>query len=669
MATETEDKDEREDESSETESDDMELSQLVQWVDDWESATMDAREESERDRDYYDGKQWTAEETATITARGQAPIVINRIAKKINYLLGTEIRTRSDPDAFPRTPQDEDAAQAVSDALRYIADQQNLPQVFSEAFESVVVEGYGGVVVEAPDGEVTVRAVPWDRLIYDPHSRRWDFSDARYVGVAVWMDKDEAREKYLDSDDAIDGQPAGGDGDTLDDRPRQWIDSKRNRVRVVELYYRDDGEWYVAHFTQSGFLVEPMESPYQDELGDSVCPLLMVSAYVDRQNNRYGLVRGMISPQDELNHRRSKALHLISTRQAVTDRGAVDVETVKSDLGKPDALIEVESGMRFELLPTGDMTHGQLALLAEAKSEIDTIGPDAGTIAGSSAGQSGRAVLARQQLASLELERLFDHFRTLKEATYRHCWYRIRQSWTGEKWLRVRDEGEKTGYRFVALNRKMTRAQYAAELIRTGSDPMAALSQAAIPETGQVMQAVQQQAAALAQQTGQQLPPMAIMQHALQVLSTTPGGQEFVTRNDVAQLDVDIELGEGPDTTVLQQEEFEELAAMAGRGMPIPPELIIEASHLRNKKRLLELLQKPGPGAEQAQQMQQAMATADLHKTQSEAAKNAAQAQKYMAETQVIPASAQRDQAQAMLHAANAGAKVGQIQQAIGEIV
>ena len=56
----------------------------------------------------------------------------------------------------------------------------------------------------------------------------------------------------------------------------------------------------------------------------SWCPLFMQSAYVDRNNNRYGEVRPMISPQDEINKRRSKALHLLTMRQTKAERGAVD---------------------------------------------------------------------------------------------------------------------------------------------------------------------------------------------------------------------------------------------------------------------------------------------------------------------------------------------------------
>ena len=46
--------------------------------------TQEERDESERCRDYYDGKQWTDEETQALQKRGQPVIVSNRIAPKVN---------------------------------------------------------------------------------------------------------------------------------------------------------------------------------------------------------------------------------------------------------------------------------------------------------------------------------------------------------------------------------------------------------------------------------------------------------------------------------------------------------------------------------------------------------------------------------------------------------
>jgi hypothetical protein len=82
--------------------------------------TMESRAQSELCRDYYDGKQWTDEEVATLKARHQAPIVVNRIKPKVQGLVGLWDLRSSDPKAYPRTRKHEDAGHVVTDGLRFV---------------------------------------------------------------------------------------------------------------------------------------------------------------------------------------------------------------------------------------------------------------------------------------------------------------------------------------------------------------------------------------------------------------------------------------------------------------------------------------------------------------------------------------------------------------------
>ena len=310
------------------------LETLVSWVEEAEETTDAARKAAERDRDYYDGKQLTASEKAELRKRGQPDIIINRIKPKVDYLMGFEAANRTDPRAFPRTPQDEDASEAATDALRFIKDRTELDQSFSNVWQNMLIDGYGGlelVIEPGPNGtsEIAVKQWEWDRLFYDPHSRKLDFSDARYLGGYVWMDEEEAEELA----DTEEGKEAvrktvneTSFTQTYDDRPRwkTWVSGKgRKRVRIVQIYHREGGRWMHCTFTKGG-KISSIPVPFVDQDGMSWCPLLLQSAYVDRDNNRYGLVRMMIDVQDEINKRRSKALHRLTMQQVLTENGAVD---------------------------------------------------------------------------------------------------------------------------------------------------------------------------------------------------------------------------------------------------------------------------------------------------------------------------------------------------------
>jgi hypothetical protein len=576
---------------------------LVQWFESAEEASQNGRKESEQARDYYDGKQLTAEERKILRKRRQPEVVINRIKRKIDFLRGLERQSRTDPIAYPRTAVHEEESEAATDALRFVAQDQLFDMKRSAVWDNMLVEGMGGVevgVTQGRDGiDVKITRLPWDRCFADPHSSEPDFSDARYLGYVTWMDVSEAKAMWPDKAQLIEStmnHPVSSNADTYDDKPRWalWGDDKRKRIRIVTMCYRVSGVWQGCVMTLSGFLEEPKPSPFLDEDGKPECPIVFQSAYVDRDNDRYGVVRDMISPQDEVNKRRSKALHLLTMRQSRVSAAATsDPEKIRAELAKPDGVIIGEDG-EFEILPNNDQVAGHFQLMQEAKSEIDMLGPNATLQGKSGQDQSGRAIMALQQGGMVELAPLLDQLHQFNIRVFRQVWNRIRQYWTTERWVRVTDDEK--GVTFVGLN--TTQGALAARKVD------AALAEGKIDR-------------ATAQQYKMQIQAdPAMMQPA----------------NSVAELDVDIEIEETTETPTVQMEQFEQLTKLAATGLvPIPPEIILQASSLRDKNKLLDMLKQSqdsqGQMGQMAQQIQLEGAQANIAKVKSEAIKNIAQAQ------------------------------------------
>ena len=70
--------------------------------------------------------------------------------------------------------------------------------------------------------------------------------------------------------------------------------------------------------------------------------MVMASGYVDLERQRYGMVRDMISPQDEINKRRSKMLHHLSVDRMTYEDGAVqDADIAQTERAKPDGAVRV----------------------------------------------------------------------------------------------------------------------------------------------------------------------------------------------------------------------------------------------------------------------------------------------------------------------------------------
>jgi hypothetical protein len=548
----------------------------------------DERQRAERCRDYYDGFQWTAEELETLRKRKQPVVTTARLKKKIDSLIGFEKRQRTDPKAFPRTPKHESEAESATDALRFVCDQNRFQQIRSGVAENIFVEGLGAATVgvrQSRDGfDVVITRVPWDRYYRDMHSRERNFSDAAFHGVVVWMDEADALALYDNAGDVIGACYDSSIGsETYDDRPKlTWGDTTRRRIRVLQHRWKEKGVWQQATLCRGGFLRDPQESPYLDENGRPECDLIAVSAYVTRENERYGEAWQMLSAVDEINKRRSKALHRLSVRQVVAEKGAVaSVRAARAELAKPDGYVEINKDFLFQIQDGANagLAQGEMALLAEAKAELDTSGVNP-ALEGDREAPSGRAQEVQQQAALSELTVPFEALREWSLAIYRASWNRVRQFWTEERWVRVTDDEK--NLRWVGMNKPVTVADEVRAAQEEGRpvDPRLAL-----------------------------MPPDAVLR----------------IENPVAELDVDILIEDGPDSVTIQSEQFAQLVEMKKADpTAIPTEMVIEASQLRNKDRILERMKSGGIPPQVQQQMQQMQEALQKAQAEVEAAKQQA---------------------------------------------
>lgn len=571
-------------------------------------------------RRYYNGDQLSDDEKRELAKRGQPPIVINRIRKEVNWMRGYELQSKTDPRAYPRNPADEDAAAAATDALRFVAESVKYDKARSKVWEQLVVEGVGAVEVihkfQPPmkEPKIVLNRYAFSRIFADPHSAEDDYSDARYKGAVIWSDMDVLKQQYPQKGDAIEASIGPNDvsSSSYEDRPAHmiWSDPSRRRCRVVMVYYQEGGKWLWAKYTKGGIL-EQGESPYVDEDGDSVCPLIMQSMYVDEDDNsRHGVVKDYIDPQDEVNKRRSKLLHQLNSRQTWGPKGAVrSIAELKRELSKPDGHVEVtdesilaaaESGVSpFNIISTNDQSVGQMQLLQESKADIEVMGANS-SLMGNSGASSGRQVMAEQQGGLVEIAPIYGQLLHFDDEVYRHMWMRVRQLWSAEKWIRVTDDDKKI--RFVGLNKPVTLAE------KLGQMP-------------------EEEVFAIARR--------------MQLSPGDPRLNEVVeVENEVARMDVDIIIDDAPDAITLEGETFEQLVNLAS-SMPgsVPPEILIEAApNLARdiKDKLLERLEAQAQQQAQAmrvqEQKQDAKLGSEIERDNAAAMKDVASAQKMQAE-------------------------------------
>ncbi|TSJ83752.1 hypothetical protein [Chitinimonas sp. BJB300] len=207
------------------------------------------------DHDYYDHIQWAVDDAVTLESRGQLPAVYNKIATAVNWVLGTERRTRVDWKILPRNSEGAKAAERKTQYLKYVADVNKAAFERSRAFADMVKGGMGWLEDGAQnndDGEMQYsRHAPWREMLHDSASRRVDMSDWRYVIRQKWLDTDVA--ELINPSRAFIVHKSTRDADALgsslwfsDDFPDQDEQAghladgvfARQRVRVFEMWYR-----------------------------------------------------------------------------------------------------------------------------------------------------------------------------------------------------------------------------------------------------------------------------------------------------------------------------------------------------------------------------------------------------------------------------------------------
>jgi hypothetical protein len=584
------------------------LPALKRMFEDARSLTYDGRRESQIDQDYYDGYQWTAKERAALKKRKQPDLVFNRVRAAINGTLGVIKQGATDPRAYPRNPQDEDSADVASKTLRFIADKNSLDDLKIDVARDYLVPGTTAVIIEVDeDRQITIQQIRHEEFFYDPRSRRADFKDARYMGVAKWLYVDDLTKEYGDKKGELESSLDAGSPIPLDemqeDRPRDaqtaWVDKKKRRVMVVEIYHQEGGVWYRCKFHAGGVL-EADESPYLDDKKRPCNPIEGQSCYVDRENNRLGLVRDMRGPQDQINKSRSKIQHILNTRavqESQPGMGMGDADTVRAEAARPDAVLP--SGWQF--LPMAGELSGHVEVLNMSIAEIERMAPNPAILGRQGEGQSGRASLIRQQAGLTEQAIIFGGIEDLEVRIYRQCWNRARQFWTAPMYVRVTDD--EGSPEFIGVNQ---------------------------PKMG---------------------PPQLVQgPDGMPTLQPTVLGYE----NQLAELDVDIILDSVPDTANVQQEQFQTLAELAKMYGPqeVPFDDMLELSVMPNKRATVEKRKSRQEQASEQQNSPQAQIA--MRGAMAKIAGEEAKVGKTQAETALTEAKARNEFLKPQMEAADA---------------
>ena len=430
------------------------------------------RANADKEMDYCDGNQLDSDALYKQRLLGIPPAIEPVMGPTIDEILGMEAKNRSDFRVLPdKVGEGDDVAEALNYRLNQAERRSKADRACAAAYASQVKVGLGWVEVSRSSDpfQFPIRCTDVHRneIWHDWFSRKDDISDARWLLRRRWTDIDIATAMFPDQAETIKaagngmsaydatqymegGQQTGLYKNWTDERSftweeQEWRDALNGRICLFELWYRKF-EAVTALKVRGGRVVEFDEQnalhlvalANGGELIESVVGKVRLAWFAgphllhdipspykhnhfpyfpfwgkreDRTRVPYGLARGMMFLQDEINVRVAKMQWGLSSVRVIRTEGAVvdDDDTFRDEVSRPDSdiLLNAEAMANdgiFKIEKDFQLNEQQAARLREARESIRRAGRISEVFGGNDAeGRSGSAIsqLVEQTVQSL----------------------------------------------------------------------------------------------------------------------------------------------------------------------------------------------------------------------------------------------------------------------------
>ena len=595
---------------------------------------------------FYRGSQWDAADVATLDDQGRPALTINTILPTINAVLGEQSTRRADIQFKPRGNGQDEIADILTQVYMQIGDNNKLDWVESQVFSDGLIQdrGWFDVRIDFSDhiqGEVRITSKdPLDILI-DPDAKDYDPKTWNEVYETKWMSIDEIEEAYgQDKADRLrivadSGSTLGKDsmefeheenryGETNDD----WIgqeystdpDNARTlrSIRVIERqqYRLKDCDLYVDPITGDERPVpynwtEKKKKEFAEKYGlimatkkqrkvrwtvtaDVVVLFDDWSPYATftlvpyfpywRRGRPFGMVRNLLSPQEQLNKISSQELHIVNTTANsgwIVEGGSLSGMTA-DDLEEHGA----ETGLVLEFnrgsTPPAKIQPNQIPtgldrIAMKAANNIKSISGISDAMLGTDSPEvSGVAIQAKQTRGVMQIQVPLDNLQKSRLYLAEKVLKLVQAFYTEERLLQITDE----------------------------EDPY----KTRVP---------------------------------LRVNQMTPEGTII---NDLTIGEYDVVVGTAPARDSFDEMQFAEAIALRGAGVPVPDDMIVEYSHLARKEDIakrIRVMQGMEPPSEEEMKVQNFRMQAEMQKIQLEIAKMEAEVANLQSASQLNMAKAQ----------------------------
>lgn len=358
---------------------------------------------------YYDmGKQLTEERKRYIrVVMGIEPRQTNLIHGVVNGVLGMEARQRSDVRVAADDEDFADVSDVMSLRMEEATRESNADMAVSNGYAGQIKGGIGWVEVSRAsdplDYPYRVTDVHAREIWWDWRAQKLDLSDARWLVRKRWQDLDEGIAMFPEHEDVLRNAINGWDMVNLPDdednvvlrnayrteratriRRDEWCDSNRQRVKFFEVWYRVPARVVVLHMSPTRRVPYNERNPVHVEavargavkMSNVVTRQMRMALFAgphrlmdtgttrrsfpyvpffgfrdDEDRSPYGIIEGMMTPQDSYNERRQMVDWMLKARQVYIDNDALDkeyntIEDIEKTAMRPDMVAVLRGDRR-----------------------------------------------------------------------------------------------------------------------------------------------------------------------------------------------------------------------------------------------------------------------------------------------------------------------------------
>ena len=590
---------------------------------------------------FYQGEQWDASDVALLDSEGRPALTINTVLPTVNTVLGEQSNRRADIKFKPRRGGSEEVAHTLTKLYLQIANNNKLDWVEQQVFADGLImdgRGYFDVRMDFTDhveGEVRIKALDPLDVVVDPDAKDYDPKTWNEFFYTRWMTLDDIEEMYgqkqadrlrfiaengntfgmdsveysetrygdLEDADAYAGSTVAGEGEYRTVKALRVIERQHRKITRVDCFVdpntgdqRDVPEAWSDRKTKKfakEYGLNVISKTKKKVRWTVTCDKVVLhddfSPYADftivpffayfRRGRPFGMVRNLLSPQEQLNKIASQELHIVNTTAnsgwvvesgSLTNMQAEDLEEHGAETG---LVLEYNRGssppakIQPNQIPTGlDRISQKAAANIKAISGINDsmLGTDGAEV-------SGIAIQAKQNRGVIMIQVPLDNLQKTRQYLAEKILNLIQVFYSEERVIRITND----------------------------DDPMETRDEMVINQM-------------------------------------TPSGEIL---NDLTVGEYDVIIGTMPARDSFDEVQFAEALSLRSAGVAIPDDAIVQYSHLAKKAELAaRLRQEPSPEQMQIMQMQQQLAMqeaqlqvakleAEVRKLQSEGAINVAKVQ------------------------------------------